>query len=143
MVKHNIKTFFDDNMDILKFIQKLGEVYPHLPQTTKENPVLDKINGQISDILAKVIRSLLDSPLAINTVPDEQLVHIFLDKDGARCKTLEQAAYVVTFPNSASTLMKIFDLAYKKEKLVVESAEVIKMNREPKEPVARRLKDLK
>jgi hypothetical protein len=125
MVKRDIRTFFEDGMNALEFLQKLGEVYPHLALTTKENPALEKINGQISDAVSHIIRTLLETPLAIDRVPDELLVHIFLDKEGARCKKLEDAKFVVTFPASATSLMKIFDLAYKKEKILSQAAQVI------------------
>jgi hypothetical protein len=128
MVKRDIRTFFEDGMNLLQFLEKLGEIYPHLALTTKENPVLEKINGQISDAISRIVRTLLEAPLVIDKVPDELLVHIFLDGEGARCKKLEQAKFVVTFPASATSLMKIFDLAYKKEKILSETAQVISMD---------------
>lgn len=143
MVRRDIKTFFEDGMNILQFLQKLGDVYPHLALTTKENQILEKVNGQISDALCRIVRTLLETPLVIDKVPDELLVHIFLNKSGSRCKKLQEAAYVVTFPASATSLMKIFDLAYKKEKILSESAQVISMDKSQLASSANRPKDAK
>ncbi|MEW6189521.1 MAG: hypothetical protein AB1466_05355 [Actinomycetota bacterium] len=116
-------------MDFLKFLEKLGKIYPNFFRTTKENESLEKINGQIADTLGIIARDLLSSPYTVENISHQSLMHIFLDQRGARCKELEEAVYVLSLPSHASNLIKIFDLAYKKEKILTEHVDVVQINK--------------
>ncbi len=129
MVKRELEAFFEEGMDFLKFLEKLGKVYPNFFRTTKENESLEKINGQIADTLCIIARDLLRSPYTVENLPHRSLVHIFLNQKGARCKELEEAVYVLSLPSHASSLIKIFDLACKKEKIFTEHIDVIQINK--------------